>query len=347
MRRVLLCCVALAGCAGLALANDGYVEGVGGTIELMDEHTDIELVSELVLVDIGDGAPRVYCLFVFKNTSDRLLKVNMGFPEYSFNAGSPEDGGFSSFESWVDGVPTPTRIEGLDEHDKPHDWSRWRVKTVTFGPKQLRIVENRYTGGLGGTTAGDSSFRYSLGTGRSWKGPIGHALVIVRFHNMAGTSLDVNQNGHVPPLIREWTNFEPEPGEAVHVSFFPACREVWVDDRQVYSLGDTPGVRVDQRRRLVAPLRTFAEWVGAEVSWDAPARTAHLLFKDHDFALTLGSRKIKVDGEPRPFGFEPEIESNAITIPVWTLAHALGLRMSGEFAKPVINTTSWRLPSWP
>jgi len=342
---VLWCMVVSAG--AVALADDGYVEGVGGSIELMDEHTDIAMVSELVEVDIGDGAPRVYCLFVFKNTSDRPVKVKMGFPEHSFNAAPPETGGFSSFESWVDGVPTPTRIEGLDEHDKPDSWNRWRVKTVTFAPKQARIVENRYTGGAGGTTAGDSSFTYSLGTGRSWKGRIGHALVIVRFHNMADTSLDINQNGHVPPKVWEWSDFEPEPGQMVSVFFYPPCQEIFVDDRRVYSMGETEGVRMDQRRRLVAPVRVFAEWIGARVTWDAPARTVHLLFKDHDFALTLGSRKIMVNGQPQPFGSEPEIENDAMTVPVLNLAMAMGLSVAGEHQKPIIKTTPWRLPTWP
>ena len=54
--------------AGLCLADDTWMMGVGGTVKAMKGHASIVMVSERVNVRIEGNEARAECTFVFENT---------------------------------------------------------------------------------------------------------------------------------------------------------------------------------------------------------------------------------------------------------------------------------------
>src|SRR5262249_11220164 len=83
------------------------------------------------------------------------------------------DGRPENFKSSVDGKPV--KVTWRESKDR----SGFYVKSVHFNKGQTRIIEDSYTGGTGGDTGGNRTLVYVLETGKSWKGTIGHATIIV------------------------------------------------------------------------------------------------------------------------------------------------------------------------
>ena len=162
-----------------AVSNDGAITGVGGTIEVLDEHPGIVLVGEHVHAQLlrGAGVLEVECFFVLENRGSADT-VTIGFPEDSGGDTRPQP--FLSFASFVDGseVACDRIPSGLGPPGSRH----WWVKEVFFAPGQTRIIRNLYRAEPGhnaGDPGGDLRFfEYTLGTGASWAGKIGAATVV-------------------------------------------------------------------------------------------------------------------------------------------------------------------------
>jgi hypothetical protein len=202
--------------ASVACGDDGWVTGVGGTIELMDEHPNIAMVAEHVnaRVFVSEGKAEVECLFILTNHG-AADTVRVGFPE--FYSGATEAVPFEQFRSFVDGeefscVRTAGHAGsgGAIEH--------WWVKDVVFGAGETRIVRDAYRAPVGGAI-GDSlgaydQFEYTLHTGASWRGPIEAATVTVTFEPCASAWAPAWLNS-APTYVQEcsytwhFRNFEP------------------------------------------------------------------------------------------------------------------------------------------
>ncbi|MEO7717463.1 MAG: hypothetical protein ABIY70_14780 [Capsulimonas sp.] len=172
-----------------ARADDGGIT-FGGSPRLLSGHQTVAMESEVVTMDIGENAVTTHCRFVFKNHGPACT-VRMGFPDRARGANVIEDetgkamaphGTFQSFTSKVDGKPVKTEV--LKDAKTPSDV--WHAKTVAFGANQTHIVEDDYKTDIGGqmTDYGSAVHQayYVLHTGSSWRGNIGRAEVIVRFH---------------------------------------------------------------------------------------------------------------------------------------------------------------------
>lgn len=173
-------------CALIASASrgdDGWVTGVGGTIELMNEHPGISMVAEHVSARIfaAEGEAEVECLFILTNHGPADT-VRVGFPE--FYGGATESVPFERFRSFVDGEEAPcVRTAGHAGSGGAIEY--WWVKDVVFGAGETRIIRDEYRAPVGGSV-GDAlgaydQFEYTLYTGASWKGPIEAATVTVTF----------------------------------------------------------------------------------------------------------------------------------------------------------------------
>lgn len=225
----LLVFVLLAAVAIPTSADDGAVEGVGGAIQLLDEHASVVMEEMDVVVDLGNAEADVDCTFVFHNTGP-ACDVQMGFPE---SGGGDVDlrnpRGFPSFTSWVDGEGIATTIEGLEVGGA--DWRRWRVKTVHFDPDQRRVVRVAYSAIFGRDSTGGSWFPYEVHTGASWKGPIGRARIRLNLNHdpNRGTYEGHGSYGIDPrfepcgPRCYEWTaeDFEPSRDDNLSVHYWP------------------------------------------------------------------------------------------------------------------------------
>jgi len=258
VRRLLLVTVACFSALGLAGANDGAIEGVGGSIKLMDEHPSVIMKSERVEIDLWRDRGEVECVFVFHNSGE-ATSVSTGFPEQGWgDVDVDRPSGFTSFQSWVDGQPVATKIQGLEKNFGGNQcWRRWRVKTVRFGRGQTRTVRVRYSARTGTVVSGHREFSYTVHTGASWKGPIGHAVVRMRLHGLPRYA-DIDATGNRPGGAWVWErrNFEPTSKDDVGVSFFPGYGRIRVNGGDP-RLGIWPPLPVIKDRVVWLPLQAI------------------------------------------------------------------------------------------
>jgi hypothetical protein len=158
-------------------ADDGAMAAVGGSVHLMKEHPQIEMVRESVDAHVAGDSARVTCVFTLKNHG-RATDVVVGFP----NTGGGDGVGvtrFRSFSSTVDGHPLRTTfVVENEDRDSGDDYRAWYVRRVHFGAGQTRVVRDQYVGEIGWSLF-DRVFTYTLWTGSSWLGPIGDAELVV------------------------------------------------------------------------------------------------------------------------------------------------------------------------
>ncbi len=181
--------VALFGITITALANDGAITGVGGTIQLLDEHPSISLIAEHVSVTVNhrSGAALVECLFVLTNRGEACT-VRLGFPETFEGDTGPRP--FDFFRSTVNGEPTEcARVAEDSDTERPRRF--WWIKQVMFEAGETKIVGDTYRAPAG-HAIGDRDgnlrfFEYTLATGASWAGPIEAATITFRLEDCDST----------------------------------------------------------------------------------------------------------------------------------------------------------------
>jgi hypothetical protein len=328
--------------------DDGAVEIVGGTIQLMGEHPTVEMAAEEVRVDLSLEQAEVDCLFTLKNTGPATT-VRIGFPE-----GGGQLPVFTSFATWVDGKPVPVRIENIDPR-KP-SLGRWRMKQVYFGAGKTRLIRVQYQTPLTWAVGNQRVFEYLLYTGASWKGPIGKAEVIVRlmeylpYRQVLALPAGYERQGN--KLIWRWTNLEPKrndhevtsqsPGE-VSVSFSPAP-QVIINGQNGYSYSLAEKL-IDSE--LWVPASFFDAWGssahtgGQDVRGQQAAGGGRIirfgerimLLKPGSLQVVVGS-KIKeeaevfiVDGQPKLLSHAPYYDKkydDDLLVPVNEVVELLG-----------------------
>ncbi|HZT41528.1 MAG TPA: hypothetical protein VFA07_05045 [Chthonomonadaceae bacterium] len=171
-----------------ASANDG------GTAEsdspsLLRGHPSVSMTSEVVKITIQGHQTRVDCDFVFTNHGP-ACSVRMGFPDVGEGASDPDEEEadfknkpphttFTSFRSYVDGKPAPTRLIRADT-----EGHYWHAKTVFFPANSTLHIRDVYTQDVGGgivqvgqKTGEADQIGYVLHTGASWHGPIGRSEI--------------------------------------------------------------------------------------------------------------------------------------------------------------------------
>lgn len=250
-------------CGPKARANEAHLTIKGGSPKYRRgrEHPHIQLISERVRATIypprrgkKDFKARVACAFVFKNHSNRPVKVTMGFPEHGRGGLRLKDVLLRKFRSTVDGkrvrvrrkvvrAASPYRRSRALHRSRPRSRPRsssfgvgnfptpemgnvlraFHVKKVRFGPGQVRTVRVRYWQKLsfvGNRTS--FSFDYILTTGATWKGKIERAQVRVEFKGRRKVWLDkenTTQNYHRHRRTLTWVFTRFEPRDDLSVDF--------------------------------------------------------------------------------------------------------------------------------
>ena len=180
--------------------------------------------------------------FVFHNDGPATTAL-MIFPENGgFGVVSPSDPEaqkkthFAYFRSWVDGKPVKVTRQLHDRNIKDgFFYTNWWVKKVAFKAGQTVKVRDDYQGEPGKAGAGGphtSNFLYVLGTGGSWKGPIGAGTVkvdcksMVKKYDLKGivqrnpdSDLDLTlQSGS---FVWTFKNLKPVESEGVKIEWTP------------------------------------------------------------------------------------------------------------------------------
>jgi hypothetical protein len=217
--RMLLLLIASLSFAGKAAADDGGIT-FGGSPHLLKGHASVSMRSEAVDIDIHDKVVKVDCRFVFHNSA-KTCKVRMGFPDQGLGAEEPYQGepvptgpglkaAFLSYDSWVNGKKVGTKLVPTDDRSL-----YWHTKEVTFKGGSDCLIRDSYTLTPGSQVTSENGLyrqtSYVLHTGASWHGPIGKALVTIKFAPDAiSTPIKVkalSSTGKNDPRYLKWSEF--------------------------------------------------------------------------------------------------------------------------------------------
>lgn len=171
-----------------ALANDGAFYGQGSTVFPVGDDA-IALDTEVLRIEQGGPAVgyyvdhwRVDVTYGFRNTTDKAVTVQMGFPEWC--EATPDNQESETCTGWtirdfvveIDGAKGPeVTIKKAEPGKGPlADMHYGRVHTfpVTFAPGQTRTVHHTYRHATSVTAPWCSELGYILETGALWKGSI-------------------------------------------------------------------------------------------------------------------------------------------------------------------------------
>lgn len=203
----------------LLCANDGAYGGSGsapkaimrGDIQFVEEHVVItgkSLSNGPYGISTSDGEFLVTCDFTFKNTSDKPVKVTMGFPfdveEEEIPVVRPKGrtGKLGSalvydFKTIVRGKEIPVRTNittqkkiGYEQKAYTYLWD------VDFAPQEVVKISHSYVTGVSVSVGGRTEVFYRLKTGATWKdSTIGRSRIDVSFGVPTRLCSELNQEG--------------------------------------------------------------------------------------------------------------------------------------------------------
>lgn len=182
-----------------AFANDTAFGGSGSSPMPIGQ-SEVEMVSERIVIsghDIGDeraeGRWDVSCDYTFRNTSDKPVKLKVGFPfpvieeedsPVSLPKGVKEIKGAPlvyDFKVTVNGKPVKaTRTKTSANRERGQYYDDAYIWEMEFGPKETVKVHHDYVTGVTWDVMAYSWASYVLMTGANWKGgKIGRAHIEV------------------------------------------------------------------------------------------------------------------------------------------------------------------------
>ena len=168
----------------LLFADDGWVKVEGGSARLMEECSSVSMNYEYVRIELMPEKYKVTATFKFYNSGDPI-QVSVGFPVRGGGDGSIafKDQQFITFKTWVNSKLVQTNDVRSDT-SLSGDYQYFKVKDIYFPSKKITtsIVEYEAPYGFSSNTPTGSSCHYDYGTGGSWKGPIGTAIIDIRFN---------------------------------------------------------------------------------------------------------------------------------------------------------------------
>lgn len=96
---------------------------------------------------------------------------------------------------------------------------------------------------------------------------------------------------------------------------------------------------VDSQGRMMIPLRSINELLGAKVSYDAKGKTATIGMDDVTVIFTIGSKSVSVNGVAGSMDTVPVMEQNSMFIPVSVLVNRLDIVSKWDQANQLYTLT--------
>ena len=303
-------------------ANDGSVEGVGGSVALLrSEHSSIRMVSEKVEAKLTrDNGAKVRCTFVFKNEG-KATTVMMGFPERAQREEPKQT--IKDFKSWVNGKSVKTRlIQG--KAGWVGEYKGWHVKDVRFKEGEVLTIVDTYTGGIGNNTGGDKWFEYILKTGASWKGRISKADISVDVSALLGARkiTSISPKGYTRSGgVVKWALRNIEPKKDISIIIVPTVIVNFYDGAEVAAFW-YPEDKINGTYMVEAVFLYLDSMVEQNGKYLMKAN-------GHTLVLTPGSKTAILDGKKRiKLPQAPYIGSYygraRLVIPIAAVVRALG-----------------------
>jgi len=254
-----------------ARADDASLGRKGEAVRPVND-SQVEMVSEEVVVTVSTDRSRVDCRFTFKNTGPSTT-VLMGFPE---SKPLPDREGFGDntalhdFRTFIDGGHVSVKKEKGDSQedkkaDQPGNHPYWWTWEVPFGAGETREVRNTYRVNNHYWSNGQVLAGYILSTGSYWKGPIGKVRVVFRFedvlpHEMVRIFPGTHRfEGN--DLVWEWTDLEPRGDIEIifNTRRWPEIPIKWGEIDSSVEPFFTQFVKQDSKRDSKAALATLKE----------------------------------------------------------------------------------------
>ncbi len=88
-----------------------------------------------------------------------------------------------------------------------------------------------------------------------------------------------------------------------------------------------PVARVMENGRLLVPVRDIAEWLGAEVKWSAPTRSAAISQRGALIILQVDYPTAWVNGRAQALEVPPRLVAGRLRVPLRFVAEALGAKI--------------------
>jgi hypothetical protein len=316
-------------------ANDGNITGVGGSVSALTKHPTIRMVSEKVVAKLGWKDVHVRCVFHFRNEGP-ATDVRIGFPESEGGADTAPitNSKFKTFCSWVDGKEVVTRLLTA-EAKRPDDevFNAWHVKDVHFAANQERTIVDEYTSEYGSDSMGWKSFEYTVLTGKSWKGKIGHAEIVVDMSEIFRywEPLDIGEKDALKPDPDSngrmaWTFNDYEPKRDIYIGLEPRWKTLYFGtSRSGYPLEESPQVMYGFVEDLIPsiPTHDLKGLPGWKVLRSKSGKECTVRHGQHSLVFTVGSKHAMLD-HTKSVPLLTELDS-ADSLPVITLARAFGM----------------------
>ncbi len=245
-----------------ALTDDGAIGVVGGAVQMLDEHSDVRMVSAKISADVHIGSTRVRCEYLLKNEGKGQM-VTLGFPDMPGWEGADvriTHVHLHDFRSWVDGKRLSVKLHTMSR-EKGSGFDRWYVRRIWFGPGRTRQVVNTYIQGHGMMSDGSRWFPYTIWPAGSWRGPIGELDITVRW-------CEPHLWNHERTRTWSWTDLEPTRQHVadIFVGFYPAWRQAVVNGEKNWG-PEAANWFLVYSDLTMAPVRHLASLLGLECVW--------------------------------------------------------------------------------
>jgi hypothetical protein len=244
-------------------ADDAFLGTVGGNV-FLSKSKNIQMVREDVRVEALRDSCLVHCRFEFFNEG-KTQKCTVGFPDFVFSLGGVSEP-LRGFQCQIEGrsVDVTRRQEAHVEGTDTIYANYWYAWEMTFASKEKVIVENDYVAFWGGSNSDTKDFAYVLGTGGSWRDPIGYGRIVIEHSEVASG------------------NFVGDPwNDTLHITMSR------FEDSTVFEFAE---FRPEERAQVGFSLLSY---------WDDPARKFISYDEDHYFTTYLYGLDFFFDGRPR------------------------------------------------
>lgn len=96
---------------------------------------------------------------------------------------------------------------------------------------------------------------------------------------------------------------------------------------------------VDSQNRMMIPLRSISELIGATVGYDANSKMATIRMDDKTVFFTIGSKTVTVNGTAYQMDTIPVMNQNSMFIPISVLTTRLGIQNSWDQTNRLFTLT--------
>lgn len=102
-----------------------------------------------------------------------------------------------------------------------------------------------------------------------------------------------------------------------HVSALDVQSSVLLKINEYYIIYTAPKAPyMDQQNRLMIPLRSISELIGADVKYDSTKKTARIAFDESILEVTIDSSNVRINGVSTKMDTKPVLNENSVFVPL-------------------------------